>query len=161
MFPHLTTFRRFFFFLMFGLFISCGKELSVPHLVQNETSPFFMKTLFILEDTWWTWKTFDLCFSFNCISFIRGMLSCPSSSLSTLDGRNKILDNHFSSVCFLKLSEIILPSSWIFPLFLHFYTPDRFSTVLCRAEKLHSLPLMKPLFVHPTDALKFLAAVCS
>lgn len=82
----------------------------------------------MLEDSWWTWKTFDLFFNsiFSSIIFLivfalRAMLSCPSLSLSIRDERNKILDNHFSSVYPLKLSETVLLCSWIFPLFFHFF----------------------------------------
>lgn len=131
------------FFSYIWLFIFCGKEPSIPCPVQNETidcSPLWK--LFILEDV----ETFDLCFSL---------------SLSILDRSNKILENHFSSVCFLKLSNTVLLSSVIFMMFLQICTPDRFSTVLCGTEKFHPLPLMKPLFVQHTIGLKFLAATCS
>lgn len=143
-FHHITTFGRCFS-LIFDYLSSVAKNL--PFHARCKMKP-LIAVLYENCLFWKMYKTFDLCFSF-------------SLSLSILDRSNKILENHFSSVCFLKLSETVLLSSVIFMMFLQICTPDRFSTVLCGTEKFHPLPLMKPLFVHHTIGLKFLAATCS
>lgn len=160
MFLHTTNFRRVFF-LMFVLFLSCGKELSVPHLVQNEIiAVLFMKMLFISEDAWWTWKTFDLCFSFNSI-FINEWYVV--SFFKSLYSRWK-KQNSWQPFLISLLSKALRNSVtlfWDFPIIFTFLYSTQVLNSAVRAEKLHSLPLMKPLFVHPTIALKCLAAVCS
>lgn len=112
-FYHITNFGRCFS-LIFDYFPSAAKNL--PFHAQCKMKP-LIAVLYENCLFWKMWKTFDLYFSFPLC-------------LCLLDRGNKILENNFLSVCFLKLSETVLLSSVIIMIFLQICTPDRFSTVL-------------------------------
>lgn len=132
-FHHITTFGRCFS-LIFDYLSSVAKNL--PFHAQCKMKP-LITVLYENSLFWKMWKTFDFCFSF-------------SLSLSLLDRSNKILENNFSSLCFLKLSETELLSSVII-IFYKFVLQTGSQQCCVGQKKIHPLPLMKPLYIIKLD----------
>lgn len=117
----------------------------------------FMKSLFILEDTWWTWRTFDLCFSFNSIlinerSVVMSFFKSLYSGLKKQDSWQPFLIRLFSKA--LRNSVTLLAFSHYFYIFVLQTCPQQSCVgqkyyILCHLWNLCSyIPQLHWIFLH-------------